>query len=252
MSRTPNDDANTEEGMIDEVRAVDSLLSRALFQLSMNERSAMEEEIHGVRCLAPEETPQLLQSSLQKLSMVLASDEIIPVDQKLAYLQSQQLPSTYINGDEFRLRFLRLTLFDVVKAAQRMVRFIDVAVIFFGDAVLERPVRLQDLSKKEVQLLRSGKHQLMPFRDRSGRRIICSINPSYFDVEENAKFSQLSPQDKVNTLKYFAAKNQEIQQRPKHLTHPFLSFYRFCAYLTETTSNLYGRENRFVPYLGCR
>ncbi len=246
MSQIPCNDANFEEG-------VDSLLSRALFQLSINERNAMEEEIHGVRCLAPEETPQLLQSSLHALSMVLASDEIIPVDQKLDYLQSQQLPSTYINSDEFRLRFLRLTLFDVVKAAKKMVRFIKIAVFFFGGAVLERPVRLQDLSKKEVQLLRIGNHQLMPFRDRSGRRIIAMINPLYFNAEETANFTEPSLENKqVNALKYFAAKNQQLQQRPKHLTHPLLSIYRFCPYLTETNFNMDVRENIFVPCLGCR
>ena len=196
MSRIPFH----EEGN-DEAKAVDSLLSKALFRLSINERNAMEEEIHGVRCLAPEETPQLLQSSLQTLSMVLANDAIIPVDKKIDYLRSQQLPSTYINSDEFGLRFLRLFLFDVVEAAKHIVRFIEIGVVFFGDVILERPVRLQDLSKKELQLLRSGSLQLSPFRDRGGRRIVFVLNPHYFSAAENANYSQLSPQDQVNTMK---------------------------------------------------
>ena len=87
----------------DETLAVNSLLSKELLQLSQEHRNALQEEIHGVRCLAPRETPELLQDSLRKLAIVLESDEMIPRHHKQAYLQSQSLPRTYINSDDFRL-----------------------------------------------------------------------------------------------------------------------------------------------------
>ena len=196
----------------DDAKAVDSLLSRELFRLSMNERNAMEEEIHGVHCRAPQETPELLESSLKKLSSILESDQMIPPHQKQAYLRSQKIPTTYINSKEFRLRFLRLELFDVAKAAKKMVLFLDTAVFHFGDIVLERPVRLQDFDKKDLQMLRSGMVQLLPFRDQSGRRVLVVTNPSMYSADDNEEFLRESTEEgKVRMIKQFA-KKQENQQ----------------------------------------
>jgi len=172
---------------IDETEAVDNLFSKELLQLSMEDRNELAEEIHGVRCLALDETPELLQASVRKLASVLESDNMIPRHQKLAYLQSQSLPWTYINGDDFRLRFLRLTLFDAVKAAKRIVRFLDLACYLFGNFLLERPVRLSDFNKKELQYIRNGCFQFLPFRDRSSRRIFAIMNPIAYGQDANAE-----------------------------------------------------------------
>lgn len=196
----------------DDAKAVDSLLSRELFRLSMNERNAMEEEIHGVHCRAPQETPELLESSLKKLSSILESDQMIPPHQKQAYLRSQKIPTTYINSKEFRLRFLRLELFDVAKAAKKMVLFLDTAVFHFGDIVLKRPVCLRDFDKKDLQMLRSGMVQLLPFRDQSGRRVLVVTNPSMYSADDNEEFLRESTEEgKVRMIKQFA-KKQENQQ----------------------------------------
>lgn len=196
----------------DDAKAVDSLLSRELFRLSMNERNAMEEEIHGVHCRAPQETPKLLESSLKKLSRILDNDQMIPPHQKQAYLRSQKIPTTYINSKEFRLRFLRLELFDIVKAAKKIVIFLDAAAFHFGDIVLERPVRLQDFDKKDLQILRSGMVQLLPFRDQSGRRVLVVTNPSVYSADDNEEFLRESTEGKVRMLGPFAKKQQEKQQ----------------------------------------
>jgi hypothetical protein len=182
----------------DETKAIDNLISKELLKLSLGDRNALEEEIHGVRCLAREETPELIQSSLQKLAMVLENDAIIPKHKKQAYLQSQRLPMTYINGNDFRLRFLRLTLFDVGKAAKRMVRFLELACWLFGDYLLERPVRLRDFVKKDLQFIRNGSMQFLPFRDRSGRRICVCMNPITYSLKENNAFLDQSMADKVS------------------------------------------------------
>ena len=171
-------------------RSVDDLLSKEILQLSIKDRNYIQEEIHGVHCLAPEETPELLQQSLQQLAITL--DVSIPINEKGAYLQSQKLPKTYVNGDDFRLRFLRLELFDVIKAAQRIVRFLDLLLDLFGDFALKRAIRLRDFDSEELRCIRMGCLQFMPFRDRSGRRIFAAF-PHELD-------DQFPPETKVREV----------------------------------------------------
>lgn len=46
---------------------VDSLLSEELRQLDFKTRDEIQEEVHGVRSLARQETPELIERSLKKL-----------------------------------------------------------------------------------------------------------------------------------------------------------------------------------------
>lgn len=158
-------------------KAVNDLLSKELLELSMKDRTAIQEEIHGVQCLAMEESPKFLQIALFELSLTLENDEIIQPHKKEAYRKSQKIPKTYVNEDSFRLRFLRFTLFDVRKAAEKIVRFLDIISELFGEFALERAVRLTDFDSRELKFIREGEIQLLPFRDRSGRRILVVMNP---------------------------------------------------------------------------
>ena len=145
----------------------------------MKDRNDVQEEIHGVHCLAPEETPELLQESLRQLAITL--DVIIPKNQKRAYLESQKLSKTYVNEEGFRLRFLRCELFDVIKAADRIVRYLDLVLELFGKFALKRPICLHDFDSKELRYFRMGHFQFMPFRDRSGRRVLTACPNESFD-----------------------------------------------------------------------
>ena len=153
----------------DDPRDVDDLLSKELLNLSMQDRNAINEEIHGVHCLAVEETPELLNNLLRNLAFVL--DNVLSEAETRAYRQSQKLPYTYVNTVEFRLRFLRCEVFDAKKAAKRMAFFLNTVQDLFGDFALERPIRLSDFNKEEQTFMRKGHYQWLPFRDRSGRRI---------------------------------------------------------------------------------
>mmetsp|Transcript_5105 Transcript_5105/g.12200 ORF Transcript_5105/g.12200 Transcript_5105/m.12200 type:complete len:520 (-) Transcript_5105:56-1615(-) len=154
---------------------VEELMSRELYRLSLEERNNFQDEIHGVRCVAPEETPEFLRNSLIQIEYEL--ENVVPLDQKHAYLQAKTFEQqTYILQDDFKLRFLRCELFDASKAATRMALFLDLLLDLFGSYALERPIRLADFSKKELYEFRKGRFQLLPDRDRglkSGRRIIC-------------------------------------------------------------------------------
>jgi hypothetical protein len=152
-------------------RAVDDILSQELSLLSFADRNAINEEIHGVQCLAPDETPDLQQDALTKLMKELS---FIP--RKDAYDQACFLyPKSYIHSNEFRLRFLRYELMDPHVAAKRIVTFLDGAVELFGTQILERPLKMCDLGKDGMEMMRTGHYQCLPFRDRSGRRILAFV-----------------------------------------------------------------------------
>jgi len=99
-------------------------------------------------------------------------DYRIPPSEKQAYLRSQQLPNSYVQSKGFRMRFLRSSLFDIPQVARRMVQFLDLVLELYGVFALQRPVRLSDFSSNELQLLRLGRFQYLPFGDRVGRRIL--------------------------------------------------------------------------------
>jgi len=173
----------------DNPEKAEELLSRELFELSLENRNYFQDEIHGVRCIAPEETPDLLRSSLDQMAYYLDCDcdnnednaHVIPLDQKRAYLQTKTFDNykttNYTHQDQFRLRFLRCELFDVPKAAIRMALFLDMLVNLFGTYALERPIRLSDFTREELCEFRKGRTQLLSDRDRggvgTGRQIMC-------------------------------------------------------------------------------
>ena len=148
----------------------DDLLAKELLKLSVEDRNHIQEEAHGVRCMAPEETPFLVEDSLVQLTIEL--DEI-PNSQKRVYMLSQQRPASkaFVNSRDFRLRFLRMELFNCKLAAERIVRVCDALLSLFGWYALERPIRLSDFSNAELKVIRNGRFQPLPFRDRSGRQV---------------------------------------------------------------------------------
>lgn len=250
--------------------AVEDLLTKEMNRLSVRDRNDIQEEIHGVKCLAIKETPELIKESLELLQIEI--DTKIPDSQKQAYVRSLKfkvteapafasssdgIPETieersvsskseeddpissssahtattvatnterdssssssvtfsprpgiphtvgaassavsidaasstapvprgsYIHEDEFKLRFLRCDFFDVPKAALRMVTWLEMVVELFGEYALERPICLSDFSKEELRHMRKGLIQILPYRDRSGRRIMI-----IFPEEEQSK-----------------------------------------------------------------
>lgn len=152
-------------------KEVDELLTREMRQLTFQDRNKIQEEMHGVRGVQIDETPIMLSDSL-----VCLSRELELISNKPAYDRAQTLPRSYVNDSDLRLRFLRCEEFDAAKAAKRMVGFLDLLFEYFGLDALKRPVEISDLSKTELDMLRAGQVvQCLPFRDRSGRRILTLV-----------------------------------------------------------------------------
>ena len=175
----------------------DSLFAKALTNLSFNDRTAIEDEIHGVSCMAIEETPDLLEHSLIDFELELhkispkpaydkAQELLLASTTSSSHLTSVQKSSLsrccYINKKTFRLRFLRCELFNVRKAAERFIRYLDFVAKVYGDYALQRPIRMSDFSSEEMLFLREGKTQILPYIDRSGRRIIVFPSTNQLDV----------------------------------------------------------------------
>ena len=223
---------------------VEDALSKGLLKLSIKERNAMEEEIHGVRCMGvSEETPDLLQRSLEEFNreilMLKNSHSRLAILQNTNRIHADvlrnimdtniqdnpQLSPTmiqkqcYLNDPNIRLRFLRCEHFNAQAAAKRMLNFLELAAEVFGDYVAERPIRMMDFfdpknerrSKRTQQIekkaLSNSRVQYLPFRDRSGRRVKVGVGD--INTEYNLKLRL-----KINLLlDWIASEDVETQQK---------------------------------------
>lgn len=175
-----------------ESKSVDELLAGELNKLSFKKRELINEEIHGVHLYNAdvEESPEFLSKSFHQLDIEL---------QKLrpgcaALDRSQRLfgATTYLNTDEFRIRFLRCDLFDYKKAASRLCEYAEFMLEIFGDFALQRRPYLTDLTDFEMRILEAGGYQVLPGRDRAGRRIIGNLAfdaPKEFGVMSRLRVS---------------------------------------------------------------
>ena len=182
-SRGGNNIGNTTIGTktidYNSVEACDgeNMFSKALLNLNLNERNQIEEEIHGVSCMAITETPELIQESLKKFEFEL---KLIPIENKIAYQKAIEISKTprskkstrptttssYVLRNDYKLSFLRTELFNVPKSVLRYINYLNLLYQVYGDCALRRPIRLQDLNKEEFTFLKSGQYQLLPYRGK--------------------------------------------------------------------------------------
>ena len=98
-------------------------------------------------------------------------------------------PLGYIQQPSFVLKFLRAELFNIHDAVSRYIRHVDMLYKLFGLEALWRPLRLDDLTKRERGFLQSGMAQLLPSRERGrGRRVIV-ILPSFANERQIERVS---------------------------------------------------------------
>jgi len=74
--------------------------------------------------------------------------------------------------NDFRLRFLRCELFDVPKAVVRFLNYLNLAYELFGEVALHRQIGIEDFTRREMRFVKKGFIQLLPYRDRAGRRVM--------------------------------------------------------------------------------
>jgi len=181
----------------------DDFLAKQFHSMHFQDRNDINEEIHGVRSMACEETTELIEGSLKLLAIELQN---LPLRYKSIYRKASSMgentnnnnsngsledlvkengeeidghleavspPSCYVKSRNFQLAFLRCEFFNANKAAMRLAKYLELAYDLNGEEALRRPLRIDDFtSKEEEEIINAGHQQLLPFRDKSGRRVL--------------------------------------------------------------------------------
>ena len=134
--------------------------------LSTAERENELYAIHGIT--EPlRETPELVKEKIADLLRIL--DQI--QEDRGAFDLALAQDSAKVRSDEFLLRFLRSTMFDVNQAAIKVPKYFAMKRRLFGDERLVEDLTLQDLGMEGRQLLESGWLSLLPLLDSAGRSV---------------------------------------------------------------------------------
>jgi hypothetical protein len=168
MTRTPN---NTDEQ-----------LTRELNQLTLQEREQVSEDIHGVSNIMGED-PDFVDHCLLLMDMELRRLKK-QKKQTSAYETALFLAPRLVMDREFRLMFLRAESFDPKKALHRMVKYFESKLEFFGFDKLVKTITQEDLHEDAKYVLGNGMYQILPAKDRSGRKIVF-IAPKHHETKAN-------------------------------------------------------------------
>jgi len=158
-----------------------------LNDLSLKEREAVTEELHGIS-IVEKEDPELVRSAVTSLRQELGLVDCI------------------VDDDTELLKFLRAESFDVKKAAIRFKRFADFQQNLFGK---EGRIRYSDLSQEDRKYLQKGFMQLLPQRDRAGRAILICIG----SLKQQLKTTVETDLRCLSFLASKAAEDEETQKR---------------------------------------
>lgn len=149
----------------------DADLARELNSLTVKERQAIEEDIHGVSSEI-HETDELVTRAIAEMKDSLRH---MPVSTKRSawdravYLR----PSLETDQDHFLL-FLRAPQFKPFEAAQLLIKYYEAKQEIWGDDLLIHRITFHDLSPKEQEIATSGLYRLFPapdHRDNAGRGV---------------------------------------------------------------------------------
>jgi hypothetical protein len=130
------------------------------------ERQLVLEEIHGVASSAVPESPAFVTQKLKALRQLLQS-----IRKKSAYERASFLCPKYVNSPEFQLMFLRAELFNVRKAAKRIIQFFEQKLQLWGDRKIARRITSADLTEDDLSAHESEAFQIIN-ADRAGRPIM--------------------------------------------------------------------------------
>jgi hypothetical protein len=173
----------------DSEKEVDLMLSKALMDLRYEDRTAVEERIHGIgQEAALEETAEMRQEAIRQFNSMLEqrydTNSDHPDLQGYHLAKQNQFSYTVCPSNEmFRLRFIRAERYVIGKAVDRFCKHLNFRLFCFGLESLQRPLELDDLrydmntGKREAttaayKYFKTGSIQVLPGRDRAGRRVV--------------------------------------------------------------------------------
>ncbi len=149
---------------------MDSLIAKELNQLSLEERSIIYEQIHGVSGEQVHETPEQIRELSQQLLQ-----EIRHIRERSAFDKAFFLSPYYVSDPDFLVMFLRADDYNLKRAARRIVRHFQHKLDLFGEEKICRPIFYDDLDNDDKDALLSGRVQMLKGRrDHAGRLIVYS------------------------------------------------------------------------------
>jgi hypothetical protein len=161
-------------------------VTRALNELSHQEREQAFEDLHGVSPTI-NESPELIERGLFEMEKYL-QETILQFNtnnyskpssssssSSPAFVLAQSINMAYVQNSKLRLRFLRADRFDATKAALRLVQWLQWKLELFGqDKLCQEHIRLEDLDDNGRAMVQSGRVQVLPSRDHRGRAVVLS------------------------------------------------------------------------------
>jgi hypothetical protein len=166
-------DASSGPPLNEKYEDPETLIARAINQLSLQDRELAYEDLHGVAA-GINETPAFIEESLQKMEQSLQG-----VRHKPAYDAALTMQADYVHDPKLLLMFLRADRFDAEKAAKRFTLWLDWKSKLFGqERLCQRHIGLDDLDDDARWTVKSGFFQMLPERDSRGRLII-SVASNY-------------------------------------------------------------------------
>eukprot|EP00980_Cylindrotheca_fusiformis_P027781 scaffold22559_cov111-Cylindrotheca_fusiformis.AAC.20 len=153
-------DANKEK------ENLDRHLASSMGKLSLKDREAALEEVHGVIKNDPEDM-LFLQSNLQVMEDCLSS-----IKRGTVYEKAEAIDPCYVSSREIRLLFLRGNRYDPQAGAEQLIKHFNLKLSLFGSEKLTKNITLLDLDPKDKICLKSGFCQILPQKDVAGRAIL--------------------------------------------------------------------------------
>jgi hypothetical protein len=160
-----------------------AFLHEHMEKLSIEEQESARQDVHGKSIASRgvlRQLPQSKQGFAERLEFL--SLKFKELDSSIersrskpgfaAYELACKQDKDYIDDPNFKIGFLRAERYDTEKAAHRFLRYLGLKLELFGREKLTRDICWEDLGDGCRNLFELGGLQLLPKRDRAGRRVI--------------------------------------------------------------------------------
>eukprot|EP00980_Cylindrotheca_fusiformis_P001057 scaffold291_cov92-Cylindrotheca_fusiformis.AAC.4 len=154
---------------MEEMKQTEALLAGEMKKLTVEEMSIALEDVHCVGN-AIFETPELIQRALFEFC------EEARAQSNSVYEIALQQNRKYVEGEAFRLRFLRCNMFEIKSSVSQMMKFLQYKAKYFGIHKLGSDIFLSDLTNEDRDLLQSGFLHVQQCKDRCGRTVVWFFN----------------------------------------------------------------------------
>lgn len=146
---------------------VTALIASEMNNLTLDERKAIYDDVHGVNITRQEETPEAVANWLKEFKDAVRKIRYKPEYEKAAFLNPD-----YVLDPKIALMFLRSEDYNPRKAARRIVNHYKHKMDLFGIDKLARPITFDDLDKEDRDAALTGFYQKLYLPDQSGRPVI--------------------------------------------------------------------------------